>query len=117
MLVSWKEPQNLDPNEFELYNVWLKKTTNAVDSPLKRESNETSYKWTGLESATAYQMRISVATHNFGDSEKSEDQNFKTQALTGSEKSLVEKLQDDMVRKVNSIALLGCTNSLSSLCT
>ena len=112
MLVSWKEPQNLDPNEFNEYNVWLQESTNAVVSPLKRKSKELSYEWTGLESATAYEMRISVATHNFGDSKKTKKQIFKTQPLTGSEKSLVEKLQDDMVRKVNSIALLGCTNSL-----
>ena len=115
--VSWKEPQNLDPNELKLYNVWLQESTNAVVSPLKRESIEPSFNWTGLESATAYEIRISVETHNFGESKKSQPQAFKTQNLTESDKSAVEKLQDDMVRKVNGIALLGCTNSLSSLCT
>ena len=105
--VSWKEPQNLDQNKFKLYNVWLQESTNAVVSPLKRESIGTSYNWTGLESATAYQIRISVATHNCGDSEKSQPQTFNTQELTESDKSAVEKLQDDMVRKVNSIVLLG----------
>ena len=103
MSVSWKEPQNLDPNELKLYNVWLQESTNAVVSPLKRESIGTSYNWTGLESATAYQIRISVATNNFGESEKSQPQTFHTKELTESDKSAVERLQQDMVRKVNSV--------------
>ena len=98
--VFWKEPQNLDPNEFKLYNVWLQEPTNAVVSPLKRESIEPSYNWTGLESATAYQIRISVATLNFGESEKSQPQAFKTLELNESEKSAVEKLQTEVVRKI-----------------
>ena len=101
--VSWKEPQNLDPNEFKLYNVWLQESTNAVVSPLKRESIGPSYNWTGLESATLYQIRISVATQNFGESEKSQPQTFDTKELTESDKSAVERLQQDMVRKVNSV--------------
>ena len=103
MLVSWQELPNLDPNEFKLYNVWLQESTNAVVSPLKRESIEPSYNWTGLESATAYQIRISVATHNCGDSERSQPQTFNTQELTESDKSAVEKLQQDVVRKINSL--------------
>ena len=112
VLVSWQELPNLDPNEFKLYNVWLQESTNAVVSPLKRESLEPSYNWTGLESATAYQIRISVATHNCGESEKSQLQSFNTQELTDSVKSAVEKLQQHVVRKIYNIVLLDCTNSL-----
>ena len=110
--VSWKEPQNLDPNELKLYNVWLQESTNAVDSPLKRESIEPSYNWTELETATAYQIRISVATHNCGDSEKSQPQTFNTQELNESDKTAIENLQQNVVRKINKIALSVCTNSL-----
>ena len=102
--VFWKEPQNLDPNEFKLYNVWLQEPTNAVVSPLKRESIEPSYNWTGLESATAYEISISVVTLNFGESEKSQPQAFKTQALNESDKSKVDKLEQDMVRKINNMS-------------
>ena len=102
--VFWKEPQNLDPNEFKLYNVWLQESTNAVVSPLKRESIEPSYNWTGLESATAYEISISVVTLNFGESEKSQPQAFKTQALNESDKSKVDKLEQDMVRKINNMS-------------
>ena len=104
VLVSWQELPNLDPKEFKLYNVWLQDSTNAVVSPLKRESIEPSYNWTGLEAATSYQIRISVATHNCGESEKSQPQAFKTQALNESDKSKVDKLEDVMVRKINNMS-------------
>ena len=103
VLVSWLP--HLHPDEFKSYNVWLEKTTNSAVDPLKRESPEPSYNWTGLESATAYQIKISVATLNFGESEKSQPQAFQTLELTESDKSAVEKLQKDVVRKINNISI------------
>ena len=93
MEISWDDEKDLlQPGQFKTYNVWLKKTGDSVNDPLMRTTTDATYTWTSLESAMSYQVRVTLVTNDFGESEKSGPVNFQTQENTDSEKSAIENL-------------------------
>jgi hypothetical protein len=96
--VFWQEFPN--PSELKWYYVWLQATTNLANGHFKRKSTEPSFNWTGLDSGIQYEIGVSVVSHNFGESERSETKTFTTDELNESDKSAVEKLQTEVVRKI-----------------
>ena len=97
VLIQWDKYQNLGPSQFVAYHLKIKKKLSSGISPIIKSSSTSSYEVTGLESATLYDVQVSVRSVDFGDSENTEGITFKTNALSDSDKSEVEKLEDTVV--------------------
>ena len=79
------------------YHLKLSKKLSTAESPIIKTSSTTSYKVTGLESATLYDVQVCVKSVDYGESEYTEKITFKTNALSDSGKSEVAKLEDTVV--------------------
>ena len=98
MTLSWEDEKNLlQPGQFKNYNVWLKKRAANVIDPLMRTTTDATYTWDSLESAMAYEIRVTLVTKDFGESAKSLPLDFDTKENTDSEKSAIANLADEMV--------------------
>ena len=95
--LEWDKYQNLDEKQFVEYLLKITKSSSIAESPIIKSSSTSSYEVTGLESATLYDVQVSVRSVDFGDSEHTEGITFKTNALSDSDKSEVEKLEDTVV--------------------
>ena len=97
VLIQWDKYQNLGPSQFVAYHLKIKKKLSSGISPIIKSSSKNSYEVTGLESATLYDVQVSVSTVDFGESEYTEATSFKTSSLSDSDKSEVDKLVDTVV--------------------
>ena len=98
MEISWADEKDLlQTGQFKNYNVWLNHQADSVNDPLLRTTPDASYTWSSLESAMGYQVRVTLVTNDFGESEKSGPVNFRTQENTDSEKSAIENLAEQVV--------------------
>ena len=95
--LKWDKYQNLGPSQFVEYRLKIQKKLSNAESPVIKTSSKTSYEVTGLESATLYDVQVSVKTVDFGESEYTEATSFKTSSLSDSDKSEVDKLVDTVV--------------------
>ena len=95
--LSWDKDLNLDAKQFAEYQLKITKKLSAVESPLFKSSSTTSYDVKGLETATLYNIQVRVRTVDFGYSEYTEAITVKTDALSDSSKSEVDKLEDTVV--------------------
>lgn len=94
MTLSWDDGKDLlKTSQFKGYHVWLSKRGDIAEHPLMRTTKENTYVWTLLESAQGYEVRVTLATNDFGESEKSGPVNFLTQENTDSEKSAIDNLR------------------------
>ena len=96
--LSWDDDKDLiTTNQFKGYHLWLKKRGDNVESPLMKTTKATTFVWTHLEPAQGYEVRVTLATNDFGESAPSQPDHFSTLASTDSEKSAIEKLEATMV--------------------
>ena len=95
--LEWEKYKNLDKTQFVEYHLKISKKLSTAESPIIKSSSTTSYKVTGLESATLYDVQVCVSSVDYGESEYTEKITFKTNALSDSGKSEVAKLEDTVV--------------------
>ena len=76
--MEWEKYKNLDKNQFVEYHLKLSKKLSTAESPIIKSSSTTSYKVTGLESVTLYDVQVCVKSVDYGESEYTEKITFKT---------------------------------------
>ena len=95
--LKWNKYRLFERDEFEEYQLEIKKKLLPNESPIIKASNTNNYIVQGLEVATTYNIRVRVKTINFGESLYSDARTVTTNAQADSPKTEVDSLKTTVV--------------------
>ena len=105
MKLSWDDQTALlAAGQFLRYNVWLAKSPHNDETPELKTATTNSLDLTDLDPAQGYKVTVSLVTHDFGESAKSETpKSFTTKTSTDSQKSEIETLRQSVVSNTSKL--------------
>ena len=105
MRLTWDDQAALlAPGQFSRYNVWLIKSPHNDETAELKTASTNSLDLTNLDPAQGYIATVSLVTHDFGESAKSETpEGFTTKTSTDSEKSEIETLRQSVVSNISKL--------------